>query len=95
MVGSTQSVKETPESNSEVEEDLANNNDPNNNAFDSENNERANNNLNNVSVEAAPLSSDLDQAVRNVLQVLPDSDTTEVKRRLKRYWPNEARVEVS
>ena len=95
MVGSTQSVKETPESNSEVEEDLANNNDPNNNALDSEDNERANNNLNNVSAEAAPLSSDLDQAVQNVLQVLPDSDTTEVKRRLKKYWLNEARVEVS
>ena len=95
MVGSTQSVKETPESNSEVEEDLANNNDPNNNALDSEDNERANNNLNNVSVETAPLSSDLDQAVQNVLQVLPDSDTTEVKRRLKKYWSNQARVEVS
>ena len=39
MGGSTQSVKETPESNSEVEEDLANNNDPNNNALDSEDNE--------------------------------------------------------
>ena len=33
MVGSTQSVKDSPASNSEVEEDLANNNDPNNNAL--------------------------------------------------------------
>ena len=95
MVGSTQSVKETPESNSEVEEDLANNNDPNNNAFDSENNERANNELNNVSVEAVSLLSDLDQAVQDVLQVVPGSDISEVERRLKKYWPNEARVEVS
>ena len=95
MVGSTQSVTEPPASNSEVEEDLANNNDPNNNAFDSENNERANNELNNVSVEAVSLLSDLDQAVQDVLQVLPDADTTEVRRRIQKYWSNQARVEVS
>ena len=95
MVGSTQSLKDSPASNSEVEEDLANNNDPNNNAFDSENDERANNDLNNVSVEASPLLSDLDQAVQDVLQVVPDSDISEVERRLKKYWPNKARNEVS
>ena len=95
MVGSAPSAKETPASNSEVEEDLANNNDPNNNAFNSEDNERANNDLNNVSAEIAHLPSDLDQEVQNVLQVLPDSDTGEVERRLKKYWSHQSRIEVS
>ena len=94
-MGSQSSLDETPTSSNEVEEDLANNNDPNNNAFNNEENEMVNNDQNNVDMEPIPPASDLDQEVQNILQVLPDSDHGEVERRLKKYWSNQVRTEVS
>ena len=91
MATANLSLNNIPAPQDEVEEDIANNNDPNNNAVNVDANDSV---LNEESPDVEPEGS-IDDEVDNILNLLPDTGRDEVRQRLKKHWSSLSRKEVS
>ena len=96
MANAEASSNGVPPSHDEAEEDMANNNDPNNNAFDMDTDEVTENvgtRENTVGAETSDRDN-IDDEVSNIMSLLPDSNKEDVIKRLNDQLFNPDRQQV-
>ena len=91
MANSDASSIDVATSHDEAEDDIANNNDPNNNAGNGENNGTVENlpNMNDNESE-----NNIDDEISNIMSLLPHSDREDIRTRLLKHWSNPLRQQV-
>ena len=87
------SSNDTAVSHDETEEDIANNNDPNNNAFDMDPDENPDT-LENTNETESEKEQNINDEISSILNLLPDSNREDIRMRLERHWLNPLRQQI-
>ena len=91
MANTESSSNDVATSHDEAEDDIANNNDPNNNAGNIAINGTVEN-LQNMNENES--ENNIDDEILNIMSLLPHSDSEDIRSRLMKHWTNPVRQQV-